>query len=153
MKKTTLMLALVGMLGSTAFISCKSNSDKEADAAENVTEAKQEMQDTQEENKADAMTKANDAEWQTYKKETLATIEKNKTQIASLKKAMKKPGTTFDASYAKSISDLEEKNNALETKIDNYENNQTDWDSFKRGVSSDMNDVAQAFKNISANHK
>jgi hypothetical protein len=66
---------------------------------------------------------------------------------------MEKPGKTFDKSYSKSIDALEEKNMALKTRIIDYENNQTDWESFKREFSSDAEGVAKALKDLTVNNK
>lgn len=153
MKKSLLILAITTFVGGTMFTSCKSNSDKKEDAVENVANAKQDLKDVKTEVANDAVTKANDAEWQTFKTEANATIASNETRIEDLKKAIEKPGTTFDATYAKSIDVLEEKNTALKTKITNYENNQTDWQSFKREFKSDMDGLGQAFKDLTVNNK
>jgi hypothetical protein len=61
---------------------------------------------------------------------------------------MNKSGTTFDKSYAKSIDELEKKNKELINRIHNYENNQTDWESFKREFNSDAAVLATAFKDM-----
>ena len=143
MKKSIFMLAV---LAGTLFTSCKNNSEKEADAVENVNEAKEDLNEVKADVNKDAMTKANDAEWQTYKAEANKTISENETRIIELQTAMKKPGKTFDANYKKSIESLVDKNTALKTRINDYENNQTDWDTFKREFDSDMAGLGQSFK-------
>jgi hypothetical protein len=153
MKKSVHMLALTALIFGSTLFSCKTNSEKEADATQNVTEAKEDLKETKDENTNDAATKANDAEWQTYKSESLATIAKNEVRIVELRKARQKPGTTFDASYSKNIDELATKNEALRVRINNYENNQTDWESFKREFSSDMDDLGNAFNNLTVNNK
>jgi chromosome segregation ATPase len=153
MKRTILTLAVTMFMAGNVFTSCKSNSDKEEDAIENVQDAEQNLEDVTEDINNDAITKANDEEWQTYKTEANNTISENEKRIADLKKAMKKPGTTFDATYEKNIDALEDRNAALKTKIDNYENNQTDWTSFKREFSSDMKEIGVALKDLTVNNK
>ncbi len=153
MKNSFLFLAVTVLMAGTTATSCKSNTDKNQDAVENVKDANSELKEVQNENTADAVKKANDMEWQTYKTEMLTTISSNELRIADLKKASKKSGATFDKTYLKNIDDLEQKNNALKMKITNYENNQTDWDSFKREADSDLDDLGKAFKNITVNNK
>lgn len=153
MKKSVHMLALAALLFGSTLFSCKTNSEKEADATQNVTEAKEDLKETKDENSNDATTKANDAEWQTYKKEALTTIAKNEDRIIELRKARQKPGTNFDAAYSKSIDELATKNEALKIRITNYENNQTDWESFKREFGSDMTELGNAFKDLTVNNK
>jgi septal ring factor EnvC (AmiA/AmiB activator) len=101
----------------------------------------------------DATTKANDAEWQTYKMEANKTIDLNETRITELQNAIKKSGKTFDDNYKKSITALEDRNSALKTKIADYENNQTDWETFKREFDSDMAGLGKAFEDLGRNNK
>lgn len=152
-KKSIFVLAIATFITGFMFVGCKSNSDKEADAVENVQDATDNLNAVTEDVNKDAMTKANDAEWQIYKDQANKTIAENVVRIAELKKAMKKPGKTFDAAYANSIDALEEKNTSLKTKILDYENNQTDWESFKREFDSDMAGLGKAFKDLTVNNK
>ena len=110
MKKSIFILAIATFITGFIFTGCKSNSDKEADAVENVQDAADNLDAVNEDVNKDAIKKANDAEWQTYKEQANKTIADNEVRIAELKTAMKKPGKTFDAAYAKSIDALEEKN-------------------------------------------
>lgn len=153
MNKSIFILALTTFLAGNVFTSCKSNTEKEEDAIENVQDAKENLEDVNEDINNDAINKANDAEWQTYKAESNKTIEANEARIVELKKAMNKSGTTFDATYKKNIEALEEKNTSLKKKISDYENNQTDWSSFKREFDSDMNELGKALKDLTVNNK
>ncbi len=149
-KKSILMLAI---MAGAMFTSCKNNAEKEADALEEVQDAKEDLNAVKKDVNKDAVTKANDAEWQTYKAEANKTISENETRIVELQNAMKKPGKTFDDNYKKSIEALVDKNTSLKTRIANYENNQTDWDTFKREFDSDMAGLGQAFKDLTVNNK
>lgn len=144
---------MLAILAGTFFTSCKSNSEKEADAVEDVVEATDDLNKVTDEVNQDNITKANDAEWQAYKMEANKTISENETRITELQTAMKKPGKTFDDAYKKSIEALVDKNTALKTRITDYENNQTDWDTFKREFDSDMQGLGQAFKDLTVNNK
>ncbi len=150
MKKSIFMLAI---MAGALFTSCKNNSEKEDDAVEKVADANENLDTVQNQVANDAATKANDAEWQTYKAEANKTISENDARILELQTAMKKPGNNFDDAYRKSISDLEKKNKALKNKIADYENNQTDWDTFKREFDSDMAGFGKAFKDLTVNNK
>ncbi len=150
MKKSIFILAI---MSGALFASCKSNSEKKADAVENVVEANKDLNNVTEEINTDNVTKENDSEWQTFKMEAYKSIANNEIRITELQKAVKKPGNTFDEAYRKSIEILLDKNIALKNKISNYENNQTDWTSFKREFNSDMNELGQAFKDLTVNNK
>ncbi len=150
MKKSIFMLAI---LAGTLFTSCKNNAEKEADAVEEVQDANADLNEVKEDVNKDAMTKANDAEWQAYKMEANKSISENETRIVELQTAMKKPGKTFDDNYKKSIDDLVDKNTSLKTRISDYENNQTDWTTFKREFDADMSGLGQAFRDLTVNNK
>ena len=150
MKKSILLLAI---LAGTLFTSCKNNAEKEADAVEEVQEANADLNEVKDDVSKDATTKANDVEWQAYKTEANKSISENETRIMELQTAMKKPGKTFDESYQKSINELVKKNTSLKTRISDYENNQTDWETFKREFDADMSGLGQAFKDLTVNNK
>ena len=153
MKKSIFIFALTTFIAGTVFTSCKSNTEKEEDAVENVQDAKENLENVTEDINNDVITKANDAEWQTYKAEANKTIVANEVRIVELKKAMNKSGTTFDATYKKNIESLEERNTSLKNKISDYENNQTDWSSFKREFDSDVTELGDALKDLTVNNK
>jgi len=153
MKKSIYTLAIAVCLSGIVFTACKSNTEKEADATEKVVDANENLDAVNEDIDKDETIKANDMEWQTYKEEVTITIAANEVRITELKAALKKPGNTFDANYSKSIQSLEDKNTSLKMKIKNYENNQTDWDSFKREVDSDMTELGNAFKDLTVKNK
>ena len=103
MKKTIYILAITAFIGGFSLMGCKSNTKEKEDAIENVQDANEDLQEVEENQKADEITKANDEEWQTFKSESNKTIIANENRINELKKAMNKPGTTFDASDRKSV--------------------------------------------------
>jgi hypothetical protein len=150
MKKSILMLAI---MAGAMFTSCKNNAEKEADAVEDVVDANADLDKVNDDINKDAVTKANDAELQTYKMEANKSISENETRIIELQTAMKNSGNTFDDNYKKSVESLVEKNTALKTRISDYENNQTDWETFKREFNSDMTGLGQAFKDLTVNNK
>lgn len=152
-KKTIYILAITVLIGGFSLLGCKSNTKEKEDAIENVQDANEDLQEVEANQTADEITKANDQEWQTFKSESNKTIIANDNRIMELKKAMNKPGTTFDASYTKGIDELQEKNTKLKKRILNYENNQTDWESFKREFNSDADVVKEAFKDLTSNKK
>jgi hypothetical protein len=153
MKKSIYTFAVTAFLAGILFTACKSNTEKEADATEKVIDANENLDAVNEDINDDEANKANDMEWQTYKEEVNTSIAANEVRIAELKAALKKPGNTFDANYSNSIQSLENKNTSLKMKIKNYEDNQTDWDSFKREVDSDMTELGKAFQDLTVKNK
>lgn len=153
MKKIFFLLAATAGITGLVTVGCKSNTEKNEDAVENVNDANTDLKEVQKEATVDASKKATDAEWQTYKTEMLVSISANEVRIAELKKAFNKPGTTFDANYSKNIDALQKRNLDLKIRIENYENNKTDWDSFKREFKSDLDVLGEAFDNFTKKNK
>jgi outer membrane murein-binding lipoprotein Lpp len=148
----------IGLLTATLiaviiFTGCQSPAQKEKKAAAKVEDAKQELIKAQNEVKADDIKTANREEWKAFQNDAEMKIKKNEIRITELKIRMKKPGKAFDAVYGKRIETLEMKNKELETKMENYENKQSDWDSFKLEFNHDMDMLSQALRDITVSKK
>lgn len=113
MNKLILILAITIFIAGNVFTSCKSNTEKEAVAIENVQEAEKNLDNVADDINNDAIIQAKNAEWKTYKAEGYKRIAENETRIVALKKEMNKSGTTFDANYKKNINALEDRNETL----------------------------------------
>jgi hypothetical protein len=133
------LIIILGILTSIIFISCKSAQQKEETAKENVVEARQDLRDTK-------ISNAN--EWLTFKSESQAKILDNEKRIAELKIKMNKPDNTFDGLYRTRIEKLEAKNNELESKLNNYDGNETEWKTFKSDFNRDMNEIGNNIKDL-----
>jgi len=152
MKKTVFipiaMLSIVAI-----FISCRPSTNEEQTAEDNVELAKQDVQEAKED-LAEAKRQANAEEWQNFKDEMNAAIEKNDAKIAELKQEIKKTGKTADAEFDKKVDALKEKNENLKLKIKTYKNDvDSDLQSFKREFNHDMDELGNAFKDLTVNNK
>jgi hypothetical protein len=136
MNKAIVILAIAA---GTIFTSCKSANQKQATAQQNATEANQDLKNTQ---------ASNAAEWKTFKAESQAKILDNEQRIAGLKEKMNKPGSTFDGIYRTRSQKLEAKNNELKAKLNNYDGNQTDWQTFKSDFNRDMDEIGSNIKDL-----
>lgn len=136
MNKAIVILAIAA---GTIFTSCKSANQKQATAQQNATEANQDLTNTQ---------ASNAAEWKAFKAESQAKILDNEQRIANLKEKMNKPGSTFDGIYRTRIEKLEAKNNELKAKLNNYDGNQTDWQTFKSDFNRDMDEIGNNIKDL-----
>ena len=134
-------------------LSCQSTKETEEDAKENVQEARHELADVKEDIKADSVKAVNVEEWKIFRNEALARIRSNDIRIAALKKKMEKSGNQMDAQYPESILDLEKRNRELTERMDTYEKNQSDWESFKREYNHDMDQLGEALKDLRVNNK
>lgn len=154
MKLITHKLSIAMMLLVGTFLwSCQTSSEKVDAAKENVAEAKEDLREVQQDAATDAVKVATAEEWQQFKDESNELIRKNEIRIEEIKVKMNKKGKTLDAVYAKNIETLEQKNKDLKTRIGAYENNQGNWESFKREFNHDMDELGKALTDLTVNNK
>ncbi len=147
MKKTTITLIAATMLVAGAiFTSCNSPAQKEDAAEAKVEDAQQDLN-------AASQEVATAEEWQAFKSETVLKITDNEIRIAELKVKIKKPGKLFDASREKRIIELEQQNIDLQARLEAYENNQSNWESFKTEFNHDMDELGKALKDLTLDNK
>lgn len=153
MKKTILILAVLTIMVGTTIVGCKSTTKEEIESQEKVDVAEQNLKDAKD-SLIVAKKAATAEEWQTFKKQTDSVISHNQAQIADLKLKMQKTGNTVDTKYQKNIDVLEQKNKDLKTKINSYKNDaNNDWQSFKREFNHDLDEIGQAFKDLTVDNK
>jgi Na+-transporting methylmalonyl-CoA/oxaloacetate decarboxylase gamma subunit len=153
MKKTIFFLAITTFIVGTVLVSCKSTTKEEVESQEKVDVAEQNLKDAKD-SLVVAKKAATAEEWQTFKNQTDSVISYNEAQIAELKLKMQNAGKSVDAKYQKNVDILEQKNKDLKVKADTYKNDaNSDWQSFKREFKHDMDEIGQAFKDVTVNNK
>ena len=88
-----------------------------------------------------------------FKNESEAKIDANQTRITELKAEMRKPGKKYDTRYARKIDNLEQRNLELRMRINTYNDEQSDWNTFKNEFNHDLNEIGLAFTNLTVNSK
>ncbi|MBK8490417.1 MAG: hypothetical protein IPL49_05775 [Saprospirales bacterium] len=147
MKQLIFILAVATMfMAGTVFTGCQTAAEKEQ-ADQDRLEAAQADLDAA----ADKLATAE--EWRAFKTESEEKINDIEIRIAELKEKMKNSGKILDGLYAQRIETLEQKNRDLRTKMANYEQNQSDWESFKREFNHDMDELGQALKDFTVDNK
>lgn len=140
MKKLTFTLILSSLIISNIFTSCTNAAKNAEDSKEAVVKA------------ADDLNKAKQAyliDVENYRKEIAAKIEDNKIVINNFKVRMKGEKEDVKAVYEKQIALLEQRNDAMNQKLANYQvNEKEDWEKFKIEFNHDMEDLGKAFKNL-----
>ena len=153
MKKTFFILAITTALtGGTIFSGCKSPAEKADDAQQKVQDAKAQLDSAQNEANEAEKKAATAEEWKTFKIESEAKISSNEATIAELREKMKTSGKTMDALYEKRIDALEKQNNDLKTKIETYDQSQSNWESFKREFNHDMDELGKSLKDLTVDN-
>jgi hypothetical protein len=154
MKKTIFTIAVASMfIAGTVFTSCKSASQKEADAQAEVQDAKEDLNDAQIDANAEQQKVATAEEWAAFKSDADAKIKSNEVRIAELTVKMNKPGEILDPLYKKRIQTLEQQNKDLIARMDAYDKNQSDWETFKREFNHDLDALGQALKDVTVDNK
>jgi chromosome segregation ATPase len=149
-KKFILGLLSVTLLLFTA-VGCKTAAEKEADAANNVENAKEDLSNAKKETITEAQTQASDAEWKIFKNNAETTIKNNEIRIAALRVKMTKSGQKLDAEYAKKIDAMQTQNQTLKARIDKYDKERSNWSAFKTEFGKDMDELGQALAGFVTN--
>jgi Sec7-like guanine-nucleotide exchange factor len=151
MKKVLFIAVVFAVFISGTFMtSCNTPAEKAEKAQENVTDAKEDLKDAKQEAVAAAVLAAENQEWEAFKVEIEAKINKNELAIEAHKS---ESGKKLDAAHAKLIADLEQKNKDLKVRMTNYDRGQTDWESFKREFNHDLDGIGQSLKDLTVNNK
>jgi len=148
MKKSIMFTATMSSLLFVALSGCESNNQKTQEAKENVSKATDELAKAQLNAEMDSMRMVNVAEWELFKNETDGKIQANEIRIAYLRKSLKQSKQTATKEMNVKISELEEKNKELKSRLVTYDQVQGDWIEFKREFSKDMDQLGSALTNF-----
>ena len=154
MKKSLFSLsAAVLFIASTLLTSCQSPEKKVENANEKVAEAKQELTEAQKTAQFEAKKAADAVEWRNVKAEWELKVKENEKELADLKVKMKKEGKKMDAAYKEKVDMLEKQSTALKNRMNDYDKSPSDWESFKREFTHDMEEFGKAFKDLTVDNK
>jgi len=145
MKKTIIYSAFALMAMSSFLSSCESNTKKVEDKEENVEEAKEELKEAQ--------TELN-AEYPALKTEAEEKFAANEKRIGELRaKVDKNDKDALDGMRSKRIDELEQQNADLRRRLNAYETDRSDWETFKREFNHDMDGMGKAFEDVGKDNK
>jgi outer membrane murein-binding lipoprotein Lpp len=154
MKQLIYLFSISAMLVTGIQLSgCQSGAQKVEDAQDKVETAKVDLKDAQKDAAAEAVKAANAEEIKAFKNETDLTIKNYEMQIDGFREKMKKSGKKMDKVYEEKIDILDQKIKTLKTRMSTYENTNSDWQSFKREFSHDMDELGNALKDFTVNNK
>ena len=154
MKNTFYKIFFFTLLITEVIISGCQSADKKLDKAEvNLQDAKKELSEAQKTAETAAIKATEMAEWKTFRAESEVKISENEARIKELRGKKNAKGKMMDAAYTANIELLEKKNMALREQMDVYENNHSDWASFKREFSHDMTELGKALSDLAVDNK
>jgi hypothetical protein len=146
MKKLIFAIAVLTFVTGITLVSCKPATKEENEATDKAQEANKELLEVKKAATAE--------EWKAFKNSGDSIIKINEERIAVLKLKMKNTGKSIDDKYEKNIAVLEQKNKDVKVKMEAYKNDRnTDWQSFKREFNHDMDEIGQAFKDLTVDNK
>jgi hypothetical protein len=102
---------------------------------------------------ADALEEARAYDWQEFKSEFDTGIQANEQRIIALKEKMRTISEKPDNELVENIDKLEQKNKELRNRIANYDQTQTNWESFKREFNHDMDELGKALAGLTLDDK
>jgi hypothetical protein len=126
------------------FSNCNNSAKKVEDARQDVIDATKELDKANREYLVDL---------ENYRKEITTQIAANENRIAELKIKAAHEKKTYQAGYKKKIGELEQKNNDMKIRINDYkEEGKENWEKFKQEFSHDMDELGRALNDITVNN-
>lgn len=150
MKNNITLLLLCALF---ALAGCQTAAEKNTDAINDVSEAKEDLQSAKEAANLAEQNLLQNNEWLQFRKDALMQIEENEKDIAILRIKKEKSGRTFDTLYGKRIDQLESDNKALKQRISDYETSQSDWEKFKAEFNRDMTTLGKALNDLTIDNE
>jgi hypothetical protein len=144
MKKSILILGIIVFLAITLFAGCRTNAQKTEAAKDKIQEAKENVVSANQ----DLNRVINDSILQ-FKKESAEKISANEKMIADFKAKIKTEKKETKVKYEKKLAELEQKNNDLKKKLEEYnDEGQENWATFRNELNHDMDELGQAIKDL-----
>lgn len=140
MKKSIFIIASATLISGLVLTSCSTSSEKVENAEQGVTEANNALENANQEYLTDM---------ENYRTETTTKIAANNQSIADFNIRIDKEKKEVKADYQKKIAALEQKNSDMKKRMDDYKaNGKEQWETFKTEFSRDMDELGQAFKDL-----
>lgn len=148
MMKKSIVILVTTVFVAGNLLSCQTSGEKVSEAKENVNEAKQEVVDAKNELKsAENDSIAEYLAFETRIKDQEKYLSDFKSKIANEKKDVRD-------GYNKQIATLEKKNAEMKVNLANFKKDgKANWVSFKAEFNHDMNELNDAFKDLTINNK
>jgi predicted HicB family RNase H-like nuclease len=141
MKTGIFILVFIGFMTAVLITGCGKTSEQEVEGAkENFEGVKQDLKDAK---------TAYLEEWQAFKKEAEKKISANQMRIDAFKTKMEKTGAKVKGKYDNEVAILEQKNQNLKNKLDEYKDDgQSKWKEFKTNFNKDMDAIGKTMTDL-----
>jgi hypothetical protein len=142
MKTIIKSLSVFAALSTAVVTSCNSPEQKVENAQDNVTQANKDLDTANKEYLADI---------ESYRKQTAERIAANQKSSDEFNAQIESDKKDAREEYKKKIDVLEQKNTDMKKTMDDYKaDGKEKWETFKKEFSQSMDNLGQAFKNLTS---
>ena len=153
MRKRILVLAIVSVAVGTIINGCQTQSEKVEAAKNRAENADSNLMIVQKDSLRAAKKATSVEEWKIFRNESQAKIRNNEIRIEALKTKINNNGGYANYTDRERIDSLEIKNKQLVTRMDNYDNGKSDWETFKLEFDRDLDGLGESLQKFTVkNH-
>ncbi len=153
MKKRIWVLAIVSIVAAPIINGCQTQSEKVENAQVRVQNADSNLKEVQKDSLTHAQKATSVEEWKIFRNESQAKIRNNEIRIEALKTKINNNGGYANYTDRERIDSLEIKNKELVTRMDNYTNGKSDWETFKLEFDRDLDGLGESLQKFTVkNH-
>ena len=153
MRKRILVLAIVSVAVGTIINGCQTQSEKVEAAKNRAENADSNLMVVQKDSLRAAKKATSVEEWKIFRNESQAKIRNNEIRIEALKTKINNNGGYANYTDRERIDSLEIKNKELVTRMDNYDNGKSDWETFKLEFDRDLDGLGESLQKFTVkNH-
>jgi hypothetical protein len=150
MKRKLIALAIIGISAGITFSGCNNPPEKK------IEEAREDLHESEMKAEKDKLEAENkfEEDYLKYKNEQEERFKENEAEIARYKENSVKLKKSERADYDAKVTNLEERNRNLRTRMDEYdreadkEKRRNGWEDFKREFNHDMEELGNAFRDL-----
>lgn len=145
MKNYILKFVVLMSFISFLVVSCNNSPKAKAGELENAQEDVVEAENALQQSKIDSV-----SDYNTYKESIELKLDENQRLISEMKITINASNDSNKAKYEKQLAKLEEKNEELKDKLQNYDQQGTSekWELFKVEVNKDMDELGKSISNM-----
>jgi len=149
MKRTTFILAIIFFqFAGVITPGCDSKVQDDNETYERIYFAKQDLESLQSDSDTLSISGVSVEKWENFRNMSDKRIIGNESLIDELKTRIKKSGKRNDMLFEKRIYILEQQNKNLRQRISAYPEIQSDWDSFKQEITSELDQISMELKGL-----
>lgn len=153
MKISIIKIVLTGTFLTSLLTGFDSNAQQAPASKENTREEKRNIKEAKKAAEQEELHATEKEEYQTFMKESAEKIQSNESKIKELKENKKEEAIAADQEFDSKIKNLQDKNEEMKSRMNNYQPQKSTWTKFKEEFNHDISELGNAFKDIAVNNK